>query len=27
LPYVKNFYRNYFDPHKHKPFYRQSSRV
>jgi cytosine/adenosine deaminase-related metal-dependent hydrolase len=27
LPYVKNFYRNYFDPHKHEPFYRQSSRV
>jgi len=27
LPHVKNFYRNYFDPEKHQPFYRQSSRV
>jgi len=27
LPHVKNFYRNYFDPQKHQPFYRQSSRV
>ena len=27
LPHVKNFYRNYFDPDKHQPFYRQSSRV
>jgi cytosine/adenosine deaminase-related metal-dependent hydrolase len=27
LPHVKNFYRNYYDPAKHQPFYRQSSRV
>ena len=27
LPHVKNFYRDYFDPQKHAPFYRQSSRV
>jgi cytosine/adenosine deaminase-related metal-dependent hydrolase len=27
LPHVKNFYANYFDPAKHEPFYRQSSRV
>jgi 5-methylthioadenosine/S-adenosylhomocysteine deaminase len=27
LPHVKSFYRNYFDPEKHVPFYRQSSRV
>jgi 5-methylthioadenosine/S-adenosylhomocysteine deaminase len=27
LPHVKAFYRNYFDPEKHAPFYRQSSRV
>jgi 5-methylthioadenosine/S-adenosylhomocysteine deaminase len=27
LPHVKNFYRDYFDPQKHTPFYRQSSRV
>jgi 5-methylthioadenosine/S-adenosylhomocysteine deaminase len=27
LPHVKKFYANYFDPAKHEPFYRQSSRV
>jgi hypothetical protein len=27
LPHVKKFYTNYFDPAKHEPFYRQSSRV
>jgi hypothetical protein len=27
LPHVKRFYTNYFDPEKHQPFYRQSSRV
>jgi cytosine/adenosine deaminase-related metal-dependent hydrolase len=27
LPHVKNFYRNYFDPQTHQPFYRQSSKV
>jgi 5-methylthioadenosine/S-adenosylhomocysteine deaminase len=27
LPHVKAFYKNYFDPSKHEPFYRQSSRV
>jgi len=27
LPHVKSFYRDYFDPEKHAPFYRQSSRV
>ena len=27
LPHVQAFYRNYFDPEKHAPFYRQSSRV
>jgi 5-methylthioadenosine/S-adenosylhomocysteine deaminase len=27
LPHVKAFYRDYFDPDKHAPFYRQSSRV
>jgi cytosine/adenosine deaminase-related metal-dependent hydrolase len=27
LPHVKNFYRDYFDPQKHAPFYRQSSRI
>jgi 5-methylthioadenosine/S-adenosylhomocysteine deaminase len=27
LPHVKSFYRDYFDPQKHAPFYRQSSRV
>jgi 5-methylthioadenosine/S-adenosylhomocysteine deaminase len=27
LPHVKNFYRNYFDPQTHQPFYRQSSRT
>jgi len=27
LPHVKAFYRNYFDPERHAPFYRQSSRV
>jgi 5-methylthioadenosine/S-adenosylhomocysteine deaminase len=27
LPHVKKFYTNYFDPGRHEPFYRQSSRV
>jgi cytosine/adenosine deaminase-related metal-dependent hydrolase len=27
LPHVKRFYTNYFDPQKHEPFYRPSSRV
>ena len=27
LPHVKKFYANYFDPAKHEPFYRQSSRL
>jgi cytosine/adenosine deaminase-related metal-dependent hydrolase len=27
LPHVKNFYRKYFDPQTHQPFYRQSSKV
>jgi 5-methylthioadenosine/S-adenosylhomocysteine deaminase len=27
LPHVKKFYANYFDPAKHEPFYRQSSRI
>jgi 5-methylthioadenosine/S-adenosylhomocysteine deaminase len=27
LPHVKEFYRDYVDPQKHVPFYRQSSRV
>jgi hypothetical protein len=27
LPYVKQFYANYFDPGAHEPFYRPSSRV
>jgi len=27
LPHVKNFYRAYFDPQTHAPFYRQSSRT
>ena len=27
LPHVKAFYANYFDPAKHEPFYRPSSRV
>jgi cytosine/adenosine deaminase-related metal-dependent hydrolase len=27
LPHVKAFYKDYFDPQKHVPFYRQSSRV
>jgi len=26
LPHAKKFYQNYFDPQKHEPFYRQSSR-
>jgi cytosine/adenosine deaminase-related metal-dependent hydrolase len=27
LPHVKQFYANYYDPEKHEPFYRPSSRV
>jgi 5-methylthioadenosine/S-adenosylhomocysteine deaminase len=27
LPHVRKFYAGYFDPAKHQPFYRQSSRV
>jgi 5-methylthioadenosine/S-adenosylhomocysteine deaminase len=27
LPHVRKFYTGYFDPAKHQPFYRQSSRV
>jgi hypothetical protein len=27
LPHVKEFYAGYFDPEKHAPFYRPSSRV
>ena len=27
LPHVKAFYRNYIDPARHDPFYRQSSRT
>ena len=27
LPHAKAFYRNYFDPSKHEPFYRPSSRA
>ena len=27
LPHVKAFYANYFDPARHEPFYRPSSRV
>jgi cytosine/adenosine deaminase-related metal-dependent hydrolase len=27
LPHVRNFYKSYYDPAKHQPFYRQSSRV
>jgi len=27
LPHVKKFYTDYFDPAKHEPFYRQSSRI
>jgi 5-methylthioadenosine/S-adenosylhomocysteine deaminase len=27
LPHVKKFYTGYFDPSKHEPFYRQSSRI
>jgi urease alpha subunit len=27
LPHVKEFYAGYFDPEKHQPFYRPSSRV
>ncbi|MBO6560996.1 MAG: amidohydrolase family protein [Nisaea sp.] len=27
LPHVKEFYANYYDPEKHEPFYRPSSRV
>ena len=27
LPHVRKFYANYFDPAKHEPFYRPSSRV
>ena len=26
LPHVRAFYANYFDPERHAPFYRQSSR-
>ncbi|WP_028465914.1 amidohydrolase family protein [Nisaea denitrificans] len=27
LPHVKKFYENYFDPAKHEPFYKPSSRI
>jgi hypothetical protein len=27
LPHVRAFYSNYFDPARHEPFYRPSSRV
>jgi 5-methylthioadenosine/S-adenosylhomocysteine deaminase len=27
MPHVRNFYRNYMDPARHEPFYRQSSQV